>query len=138
MHNIWRGMCLEYCFNIHVYLVSRLVTISKTCKGETSNQSHLMTRALEITYTCTCTAVWCRGKCLYRLVETAVEQGFMFKDPNSALAAYTKLLYYHRRTSRGGGRGGLQPPQSLGNSDFFGQQEKIWAKPGFKDVSMFF
>ena len=27
-------------------------------------------------------------------VETAVEQGFMFKDPNSALAAYTKLLYY--------------------------------------------
>ena len=44
--------------------------------------------------------------------------------------------------ARGGGGGGPPPPpppppQILGNSDFLGQQEKIWAKPGFKDVSYF-
>ena len=48
----------------------------------------------------------------------------------------------HRRTGRGGGgwvRGAAASPlQILGNSDFGGQQEKIWAKPVFKDVSMFF
>ena len=44
----------------------------------------------------------------------------------------------HRRTGRGG-RGGLQPPpQNFGQLRFFGQQAKIWAKPVFKDVSMFF
>ena len=37
----------------------------------------------------------------------------------------------------GGARGAAAPPQILGNSDFFGQQEKIWTKPGFKDVSYF-
>ena len=37
----------------------------------------------------------------------------------------------------GGGAGGLQPPQILGNSDFVGQREKIWAKSVSKDVSMF-
>ena len=37
-----------------------------------------------------------------------------------------------------GRRGGLQPPPNFGQLRFFGQQEKIWAKPGFKDVSMFF
>ena len=31
----------------------------------------------------------------------------------------------------GGARGAAAPPN-------FGQQEKIWAKPGFKDVSLFF
>ena len=35
---------------------------------------------------------------------------------------------------RAGGGGGLQPPQILANSDFFGRREKIWAKP----VSVFF
>ena len=38
----------------------------------------------------------------------------------------------------GRARGAAAPPQILGNSDFFGQQEKVWAKPAFKDVSMFF
>ena len=37
----------------------------------------------------------------------------------------------------GGGRGGLQPPQILANSNFLGQHEKIWAKPVFKGVCMF-
>ena len=40
----------------------------------------------------------------------------------------------HRRTGRGV-RGELQPPPPPPN---FGQQEKIWAKPGLKDVSLFF
>ena len=42
----------------------------------------------------------------------------------------------HRRTGRGD-EGGCSPP-NFGQLGFFGQQEKIWAKPGFKDVSMFF
>ena len=45
----------------------------------------------------------------------------------------------HRRTSRGGGeRGGLQPPPNFGQLRLFGQQEKIWEKPFFKSVSVFF
>ena len=36
------------------------------------------------------------------------------------------------------GRGVLEPPQILGNSDFFGRHEKIWAKPVFKDVCLFY
>ena len=37
----------------------------------------------------------------------------------------------------GGARGAAAPP-NFGRLRFFGQQEKIWAKPVFKDVSMFF
>ena len=44
----------------------------------------------------------------------------------------------HRRTGRGGGARGAAAPPSFGQLRFFGQQEKVWAKPGFKDVSMFF
>ena len=42
----------------------------------------------------------------------------------------------HRRTGRGGARGAAAPP-NFGQLRFFGQREKIWAKPVFKDVSMF-
>ena len=35
-----------------------------------------------------------------------------------------------------GARGAAAPPK-FGQLRFFGQQEKIWAKPVFKDVSMF-
>ena len=35
----------------------------------------------------------------------------------------------------GGARGAAAPPH-FGQLRFFGQQEKIWAKPVFKDVSM--
>ena len=37
----------------------------------------------------------------------------------------------------GGARGAAAPP-NFGRLRFFGQQEKIWVKPVFKDVSMFF
>ena len=37
----------------------------------------------------------------------------------------------------GGARGAAALPK-FGQLRFFGQQEKIWAKPVFKDVSMFF
>ena len=37
----------------------------------------------------------------------------------------------------GGARGAAAPPK-FGLLRFFGQQEKIWAKPVFKDVAMFF
>ena len=36
-----------------------------------------------------------------------------------------------------GARGAAVPP-NFGQLIFFGQQEKIWAKPAFKDVFMFF
>ena len=36
----------------------------------------------------------------------------------------------------GGARGAAAPP-NFGQLRFFGQREKIWAKPIFKDVSMF-
>ena len=34
--------------------------------------------------------------------------------------------------------GGAAAPPHFGQLRFFGQQEKIWAKPFFKDVSVFF
>ena len=37
----------------------------------------------------------------------------------------------------GGARGAAAPPK-FGQLRFFGQEEKIWAKLLFKDVSMFF
>ena len=37
----------------------------------------------------------------------------------------------------GGGKGGCSPPPNFGQLRFFGQREKIWAKPVLKDVSMF-
>ena len=37
----------------------------------------------------------------------------------------------------GGARRAAAPP-NFGQLRFFGQQEKIWAKPFFKDVSVFF
>ena len=42
----------------------------------------------------------------------------------------------HTRTGRGA-RGAAAPP-NFGQLRFFGQQEKIWSKPAFKDVFMFF
>ena len=38
----------------------------------------------------------------------------------------------------GGGARGAAAPPNFGQLRFFGQQEKIWAKQGFEDVSMFF
>ena len=38
---------------------------------------------------------------------------------------------------RAGGARGAAAPRKFGQLRFFGQQEKIWAKPVFKDVSMF-
>ena len=37
----------------------------------------------------------------------------------------------------GGARGAAAPP-NFGQLRFFGQREKIWAKPVFKDVSILF
>ena len=39
---------------------------------------------------------------------------------------------------RAGGQGGAAAPPNFGQLRFFGQREKIWAKPVFKDVSILF
>ena len=49
----------------------------------------------------------------------------------------TSVTEFHRRTGRGG-RGGAAAPPNFGQLRFFGQGEKIWAKPAFKDVSILF
>ena len=41
------------------------------------------------------------------------------------------------RAGGGGARGAAVPP-NFGQLRFFGHQEKIWAKPAFKDVFVFF
>jgi len=48
------------------------------------------------------------------------------------------FIFFFSIGVRAGGPGGLQPPPEFGQLRFFGQQEKIWAKPVFKEVSMFF
>ena len=49
----------------------------------------------------------------------------------------TKLAAVSIGVRAGGARGAAAPPK-FGQLRFFGQQEKTWAKPVFKDVSMFF
>ena len=45
----------------------------------------------------------------------------------------------HRRTGReGGGRGGLQPPHVLGNSDFLGSKRKFEQSQVLKTFPCFF
>ena len=48
------------------------------------------------------------------------------------------LLFFAVIGVRAGGARGAAVPPKFGQLRFFGQQEKIWAKPVFKDVSMFF
>ena len=50
----------------------------------------------------------------------------------------SKVLKLHRRTGRGVGRGGLQPPQSLGNSDFLGSKRKFGQSQFLKTFPCFF
>ena len=45
-------------------------------------------------------------------------------------------MVYSIGVRAGGARGAAAPPK-FGQLRFFGQQEKIWAKPVFKDVYMF-
>ena len=54
----------------------------------------------------------------------------------SALEDLT-ILYVIIGVRAGGARGAAAPP-NFGQLRFFGQQERNWAKPVFKDVSMFF
>ena len=46
-------------------------------------------------------------------------------------------ILIHIGVRAGGARGAAAPP-NFGQLRFFGQREKIWAKPVFKDVSVFF
>ena len=58
--------------------------------------------------------------------------------PKSDLSS-TTVFYIGVWAGGGGGmgaRGAAAPPKS-GQLRFFGQREEIWAKPVFKDVSMF-
>ena len=54
------------------------------------------------------------------------------------LVSVINVLPYVCIGVRAGGARGAAAPPNFGQLRFFGQQEKIWAKPGFKDVSMFF
>ena len=72
----------------------------------------------------------------------------MIRSPYFSLLTNINLYQYlrlakivvknHGLTGRGGERGCSPPPPNFGQLRVFGQQEKIWAKPAFKDVSMFF
>ena len=55
---------------------------------------------------------------------------------HSLLSAWISLVHMDIGVRAGGARGAAAPP-NFGQLRFFGQQEKIWAKPGFKDVSYF-
>ena len=60
------------------------------------------------------------GKKLSRTGFTAFEENLCQTLPTRGIEGKDS----HRRTGRGG-RGGLQPPQSLGNSDFLGSKRKF-------------
>ena len=60
----------------------------------------------------------------------------IYGPPPSELREFLRYTYIGVRA--GGARGAAAPPAKFGQLRFFGQQEKIWAKPVFKDVSMFF
>ena len=58
-------------------------------------------------------------------------------DPSLRTKTVELNLFVLIGVRAGGARGAAAPP-NFGQLRFFGQQEKIWAKPAFKDVSMFF
>ena len=63
--------------------------------------------------------------------------GFL-KTPTSLLLVGVRKRVLRNTGVRAGGARGAAAPPNFGQLRFFGQQEKIWAKPGFKDVSLFF
>ena len=64
---------------------------------------------------------------------------YLFADDTTLLYADKNLKSLEETiigVGAGGARGAAAPP-NFGQLRFFGQREKIWAKPVFKDVSMF-
>ena len=61
---------------------------------------------------------------------------YYFKDKGS-IQITSKLEALGRIGVRAGGARGAAAPPNFGQLRFFEQQEKIWAKPVFKDVAMF-
>ena len=65
------------------------------------------------------------------IVDVTISRGwFVFGQSRAKVSAGFKGV------RAGGARGAAAPPK-FGQLRFFGQHEKIWAKPVFKDVSMF-
>ena len=58
-------------------------------------------------------------------------------EPESLKVMMASLDRHLNIGVRAGGASGAAAPPNFGQCRFFGQQEKIWAKPVFKDVSMF-
>ena len=58
-------------------------------------------------------------------------------EPESLKVMMASLDRHLNIGVRAGGASGAAAPPNFGQLRFFGQQEKIWAKPVFKDVSMF-
>ena len=63
---------------------------------------------------------------------------FSFRILSATLFGVTKNGHSLTIGVRAGGARGAAAPTKFGQLRFFGQQGKIWAKPAFKDVSMFF
>ena len=74
----------------------------------------------------------------FPLVISRRDQGYFRCSCNNGVGnPATKDVFVTIGARAGGARGAAAPPK-FGQLRFFGQQEKIWAKPVFKDVSMFF
>ena len=75
--------------------------------------------------------------CFSQMVVLLLLRG-LYKDLSSLHKEISSLVIQgaHRRTGRGA-RGNAAPP-NFGQLRFFGQQEKIWAKPVFKKGRFFF
>ena len=60
------------------------------------------------------------------------------EEPNKSQSVRTCIGIGLSIGVRAGGARGAAAPPKFGQLRFFGQQEKIWAKPVFTDVSMFY
>ena len=63
---------------------------------------------------------------------------FEMNDLNVHYCKTTSVKRLSAIGARAGGVRGAAAPPNFGQLRFLGQQEKIWAKPTFKDVSCFF
>ena len=61
----------------------------------------------------------------------------LFRQADTRFEFFNEYIVNNIGVRAGGARGAAAPPK-FGKLRVFGQQEKIWAKPSFKDVSMFF
>ena len=95
-------------------------------------------------YFCSLQYYYCCNKLLVFMCFFSMNNNILFQlrlgvtSPQRSFGVRLSRIHFSSIGVRAGGARGTAAPPKFGQLRFFGQHEKIWAKPVFKDVSMFF